>query len=81
MSKVFFSSLTAFAKALGPCLINVERNVPSGGNPCTEASKMLPVNIKLSLKDWREKWVKEEYKTYEAKFFMHLQSIIECKIN
>ena len=55
MSKVFFSSLTAFAKALGPCLINVERKVPSGGNPCTEASKMLPVKHKIELEIWMRK--------------------------
>ena len=46
MSKVFFSSLTAFAKAAGPNLINVDRKLPSGGIPCTDASKTFPVKQK-----------------------------------
>ena len=53
MSNVFFSSRTAFANALGPCLIKVERNVPSGGNPCTEGSNIIPVKYKIEFEKMR----------------------------
>ena len=85
MSNVFFSSRTAFANALGPCLIKVERKVPSGGNPCTEGSNIIPVQYKNEFEEnelilsnsLQKQPLREKFNSRNWAFFVSIKMKVE----